>query len=82
MAARVRNQRAGIDIAGNTHVHLDHCAGNHLFAGRPIYEQHGKVDARSEDDYTTMFVPAMVAHLASTRMRPAGPRATYLRRGA
>ena len=31
---------AGIDIVVNTHLHFDHCGGNHLF------------DARSEDDYT------------------------------
>jgi N-acyl homoserine lactone hydrolase len=28
---------AGIDIVVNTHLHFDHCGGNHLFAGRPIY---------------------------------------------
>src|SRR5215217_2680253 len=28
---------AGIDIIVNTHLHFDHCGGNHLFAGRPIY---------------------------------------------
>ena len=27
---------AGIDIGVNTHLHFDHCGGNHLFAGRPI----------------------------------------------
>ncbi len=27
---------AGIDIVVNTHLHFDHCGGNHLFAGRPI----------------------------------------------
>ena len=30
---------AGIDIVVNTHLHADHCGGNHLFAGRPIYVQ-------------------------------------------
>src|SRR3954452_19173525 len=25
---------AGIDIVVNTHLHFDHCGGNHLFAGR------------------------------------------------
>ena len=28
---------AGIDIVVNTHLHADHCGGNHLFAGKPIY---------------------------------------------
>src|SRR3954467_10099455 len=26
-----------IDIVVNTHLHFDHCGGNHLFAGKPIY---------------------------------------------
>ena len=44
---------AGIDIVVNTHLHFDHCGGNHLFAGRPIYVQRLELDdARSEDDYT------------------------------
>jgi N-acyl homoserine lactone hydrolase len=37
----------------STHTHFDHCGGNHLFAGRPIYVQRRELDdARSEDDYT------------------------------
>jgi N-acyl homoserine lactone hydrolase len=44
---------AGIDIVVNTHLHFDHCGGNHLFADRPIYVQRRELeDARSEDDYT------------------------------
>src|SRR5205814_1561030 len=44
---------ADIDIVVNTHLHFDHCGGNHLFAGRPIYVQRRELDdARSEDDYT------------------------------
>ncbi|MEO5746263.1 MAG: MBL fold metallo-hydrolase [Terracoccus sp.] len=44
---------AGIDIVVNTHLHADHCGGNHLFAGKPIYVQRRELDdARSEDDYT------------------------------
>ena len=44
---------AGIDIVVNTHLHFDHCGGNHLFAGRPIYVQRQELDdARSADDYT------------------------------
>src|SRR5881396_926077 len=42
-----------IDIVVNTHLHFDHCGGNHLFAGRPIYVQRRELDdARSEDHYT------------------------------
>src|ERR1044072_5831412 len=44
---------AGIDIVVNTHLHFDHCGGNHLFAGKPFYVQRLEVDdARSLDDYT------------------------------
>ena len=42
-----------IDIVVNTHLHFDHCGGNHLFPGRPIYVQRRELDdARGEDDYT------------------------------
>src|SRR5947199_6609603 len=44
---------ADIDIVVNTHLHFDHCGGNHLFAGRPIYVQRRELeDARAQDDYT------------------------------
>ena len=44
---------AGIDIVVNTHLHFDHCGGNHLFAGQPIYVQARELeDARNEDGYT------------------------------
>ena len=44
---------SGIDIVVNTHLHFDHCGGNHLFAGRPIYVQGIELDdARSQEDYT------------------------------
>ena len=44
---------AGIDIVVNTHLHGDHCGGNHLFAGKPIYVQRRELDdARSQPDYT------------------------------
>jgi len=44
---------AGIDIVVNTHLHFDHCGGNHLFAGKPTYVQRVELDdARSKDDYT------------------------------
>jgi N-acyl homoserine lactone hydrolase len=37
----------------NTHLHFDHCGGNHLFAGRPVYVQRRELeDARTLDDYT------------------------------
>jgi len=41
------------DLVVNTHLHFDHCGGNHLFAGKPIYVQRRDLDdARSQDDYT------------------------------
>jgi N-acyl homoserine lactone hydrolase len=44
---------ASIDVVINTHLHFDHCGGNHLFTGKPIYVQHAELDdARSQDDYT------------------------------
>ena len=44
---------AAIDIVVNTHLHFDHCGGNHLFAGKPFYVQRLELDdARYEDDYT------------------------------
>lgn len=44
---------AGIDIVVNTHLHFDHCGGNHLFGDKPIYVQRRELEeARSQDDYT------------------------------
>ena len=43
----------GIDIVVNTHLHGDHCGGNRLFAGKPIYVQRRELDdARTLEDYT------------------------------
>jgi N-acyl homoserine lactone hydrolase len=42
-----------IDIVVNSHLHFDHCGGNHLFPGRPFYVQRRELDdARGEDGYT------------------------------
>ena len=44
---------AGIDLVVNTHLHFDHCGGNHLLAGRPTYVQRRELeDARTQEDYT------------------------------
>jgi N-acyl homoserine lactone hydrolase len=44
---------ASVDIVVNTHLHFDHCGGNHLFAGTPTYVQRQELeDARNEDDYS------------------------------
>jgi N-acyl homoserine lactone hydrolase len=42
-----------IDIVVNTHLHFDHCGGNHLFPGKPIYVQGRELDdALTREDYT------------------------------
>ena len=42
-----------VDIVINTHLHFDHCGGNHLFMGKPIYVQRLELDdARTQSDYT------------------------------
>ena len=44
---------AEIDMVVNTHLHFDHCGGNHLFAGTPVYVQRRELeDARTKEDYT------------------------------
>jgi N-acyl homoserine lactone hydrolase len=44
---------ASVDVVVNTHLHFDHCGGNHLFAGTPVYVQRQELaDALTEDDYT------------------------------
>ncbi|MTD12359.1 MBL fold metallo-hydrolase [Nakamurella sp. YIM 132087] len=35
---------AGVDLVVNTHLHFDHCGGNHLFAGTPIHVQRQELD--------------------------------------
>ena len=43
----------GVDVVVNTHLHFDHCGGNHLFTGKPVYVQRAELDdARSQVDYT------------------------------
>jgi len=36
----------------NTHLHFDHCGGNRLFPGTPIYVQRLERDAARSEDYT------------------------------
>src|SRR3982751_4986618 len=43
---------AGIDIVVSTHLHFDHCGGNHLFAGKPIYVQRQELEDARGEDYT------------------------------
>ncbi len=44
---------ASIDVVVNTHLHFDHCGGNHLLAGTPTYVQRRELeDARTLENYT------------------------------
>jgi len=44
---------ATIDVVVNTHLHFDHCGGNRLFPGKPIYVQRQELeDARTTENYT------------------------------
>jgi N-acyl homoserine lactone hydrolase len=43
---------AGIDVVVNTHLHFDHCGGNHLFAGKPFYVQRAELEDARGEDYT------------------------------
>ena len=53
LSAQADFDLASIDVVINTHLHFDHCGGNHLFTGKPIYVQRQELDdARSEDEYT------------------------------
>ena len=45
---------AGVDIVVNTHLHFDHCGGNHLFAGRPFYVQRRELDDALGDEGHTI----------------------------
>jgi len=74
---------SSVDIVVNTHLHFDHCGGNHLFADKPIYVQRRELDdARNQDDYTirewvdakgVQYVPVdgEVELLAGLRLIPA-----------
>jgi hypothetical protein len=61
---------AGIDLVVNTHLHVDHCGGNHLFAGRPTDVQRRELDDARSQDGSTIRVRA---EGAMTRAGSAGP---------
>jgi N-acyl homoserine lactone hydrolase len=53
LSAQADFDLAAIDLVVNTHLHYDHCGGNHLFAGTPIYVQRRELDdALSQENYT------------------------------
>jgi len=41
-----------VKLVINTHLHFDHCGGNRLFPGTPIYVQRLEREAAREPDYT------------------------------
>jgi N-acyl homoserine lactone hydrolase len=44
---------ATVDLVVNTHLHVDHCGGNHLFPGVPVHVQQRELDdARGPDSHT------------------------------
>lgn len=42
---------AGVDVVVNTHLHWDHCGGNHLYVDLPIHVQRAALEA-SPDEHT------------------------------
>jgi N-acyl homoserine lactone hydrolase len=41
-----------VELVINTHLHFDHCGGNRLFPGTPIYVQRAELEAARGPDYT------------------------------
>ena len=53
LSAQAGFDLGSVDVVVNTHLHFDHCGGNVLFPGRPVYVQRQELeDARTQDDYT------------------------------
>jgi N-acyl homoserine lactone hydrolase len=46
-----------IDLVVNCHLHFDHCGGNALLAGKPVFAQRTELDLARGPDYT---IPALV----------------------
>jgi len=54
----VGSSLADVDLVVNCHLHFDHCGGNPLLAGRPVFCQRTELEtARTTESYT---VPALV----------------------
>lgn len=45
-------QLEDVALVINTHLHFDHCGGNRLFPGKPIYVQKAEREAAGGPDYT------------------------------
>ena len=48
-----------VDLVVNCHLHFDHCGGNPLLAGRPVFVQQVELDLARQPDYTA---PDLVDH--------------------
>jgi N-acyl homoserine lactone hydrolase len=48
-----------VDFVVNCHLHFDHCGGNPLLAGRPVFAQRDELALARGDDYT---LPELVDH--------------------
>ena len=46
-----------VALVVNCHLHFDHCGGNRLLPGRPLFSQRTEYDAAHEPDYTA---PALI----------------------
>jgi N-acyl homoserine lactone hydrolase len=55
----------------NTHLHFDHCGGNRLFAGTPIYVQRREREEARAEDYT---IPEWVEFEGATYVELEGER--------
>ena len=61
---RVGLSLGDVDLVANCHLHFDHCGGNPLLAGRPVFCQRTELDtAQTVEDYT---VPRLVDHSGAT----------------
>jgi len=54
---------ADVDLVANCHLHFDHCGGNPLLAGRPVFCQRSELATALAGDYT---VPRLVDHPGAT----------------
>lgn len=51
-----------VDLVANCHLHFDHCGGNRLLAGRPVFTQRRELATARAGDYT---VVDLVDHLGA-----------------
>lgn len=47
---------ADVDLVVNTHLHWDHCGGNHLYAGLPIHVQRAALETSGDEHTRTELI--------------------------